>query len=81
MTQKFRFLKAKKIVYDAYQSGAECVKFQYHIPEDEMIKNDVIPGNSNESIWEIITRCTLSNEEEYDLKKYVDECHFIKIWA
>jgi len=71
------YQKAKKIVYDAYQSGAECVKFQYHIPEDEMIKNDVIPGNSNESIWDIISRCALSNEEEYDLKKYVDELGMI----
>jgi N-acetylneuraminate synthase len=71
------FQKAKKIVYDAFQSGIECVKFQYHIPEEEMIKNDVIPGNSNESIWDIISRCTLSEEEEHDLKKYVDELGMI----
>jgi len=53
-------LKAKKMVKDAFDNGAECVKFQCHIVEDEMIKNDVVPGNAAESIWEIIERCSLS---------------------
>ena len=30
--------KAKKMIDDAAKSGCECVKFQYHIPENEMIK-------------------------------------------
>ena len=71
------FLKAKKMIDDAHQSGAECVKFQYHITEEEMIKNDVIPGNTSESIWEIISRCSLTEEEEFKLKKYVDELDMI----
>ena len=71
------FLKAKKMIDDAHQSGAECVKFQYHITEEEMIKNDVVPGNTTESIWEIISRCSLTEEEEYRLKKYVDELDMI----
>ena len=45
------------MVDDAYSAGCECVKFQYHIPEEEMIKNNTIPGNANESIWNIIERC------------------------
>jgi len=71
------FLKAKKMIDDAHQSGAECVKFQYHITEEEMIKNDVVPGNTSESIWEIISRCSLTEEEEFKLKKYVDELDMI----
>jgi len=63
--------KAKKMVDDAYAAGCECVKFQYHIPEEEMIKNNTIPGNANESIWDIITRCTLNDDEEQELYKYV----------
>lgn len=71
------FDKAKKMVYDAYKSGAECVKFQCHIIEDEMIKNDVVPGNARESIWEIMKRCSLTLDEEIDLKKYVEELGMI----
>ncbi len=48
------FKKAKQMIFDASQQGAECVKFQCHIIEDEMIKNNVIPANAKESIWEIM---------------------------
>jgi len=71
------FNKAKKMIDDAHQSGAECVKFQYHITEEEMIKNDVIPGNTTESIWEVISRCSLTEQEEFELKNYVDELDMI----
>ena len=70
-------LKAKKMVKDAHDSGAECVKFQCHIIEDEMIKNDVIPGNKTESIWEIIERCSLSEDEEIILKNYTESLGLI----
>jgi len=62
------FKKAVKMVDDAYKSGAECVKFQCHIIEDEMVKNDVIPGNAKQSIWSIIERCSLTLQEEVKIK-------------
>ncbi len=65
--------KAKKMVDDAAAAGCECVKFQYHIPKNEMIKNNTIPGNAKESIWNIIKRCTLSAEEEMELYDYVKQ--------
>ena len=71
------FKKAIKMVDDAYKSGAECVKFQCHIIEDEMIKNDVIPGNAKEPIWNIIKRCSLTIEEDIKLKKYVENLGLI----
>lgn len=64
--------KAYKMVDDASNAGCECVKFQCHIIEDEMIPNDVIPGNASESIWEIMKRCRLSEEEEAGLKRYTE---------
>ena len=71
------FQKAKKMVKDAYECGAECVKFQCHIIEDEMLKNDVVPANAKESIWEIIKRCALTEEEDVELKKYVEKLGMI----
>ena len=71
------FRKAKKMINDAHQQGAECVKFQCHIIEDEMIKNNVVPSNAKESIWEIMKRCSLSEEEEIQLKKHTEELGMI----
>lgn len=71
------FLKAKKMILDAHTSGAECVKFQCHIIEDEMIKNNVIPKHTNESIWEIMKRCSFSEKEEIELKNYAEELDLI----
>jgi N-acetylneuraminate synthase len=64
--------KAIRMIDDAHSSGCECVKFQCHVIEDEMIPNDVIPGNSQESIWDIMERCSLNEEDERYLKNYVE---------
>jgi N-acetylneuraminate synthase len=71
--------KAKQMVEDAYNSGAECVKFQMHVVEDEMSKEakEVIPGNADESIWEIMERCSLTKEEHIQLKEFAEELGMI----
>ena len=38
--------KAIQMVDDAADAGGECAKFQCHIIDDEMIPNNVIPGNA-----------------------------------
>jgi sialic acid synthase SpsE len=68
-----RYDKAIRMVDDAVAAGAECVKFQSHVVEDEMIPNDVVPGNTTETIWDIMVRCALSEDEERDLKAYVEK--------
>jgi N-acetylneuraminate synthase len=69
--------KAKKMVDDAHSAGCECVKFQYHIPEEEMIKNNTIHGNEKESIWDIIKRCSLTETQEIELFEYVKKKNLI----
>jgi sialic acid synthase SpsE len=64
--------KALRMVDDAHSAGCECVKFQCHVIEDEMIPNEVVPGNATESIWDIMARCALTEEEERQLKAYVE---------
>jgi N-acetylneuraminate synthase len=61
------------MVDDAATVGAECVKFQCHVVDDEMIPNDVVPGNANESIEKIIRRCTFDEAQERFLKGYVEK--------
>jgi N-acetylneuraminate synthase len=73
------FEKALQMVQDAHSSGAECVKFQCHIIEDEMIAaaRETIPSNSDKSIYEIMQRCVLSYDEEKLLKQAVEELGMI----
>lgn len=67
--------KALQMVDDAKEAGAEIVKFQSHVIEDEMIPEArrVIPGNASESIYEIMSRCALTLNEEKELKRYVEK--------
>lgn len=66
------FNKAVRMVDDAAEAGCECVKFQCHVIDDEMIPNTVIPGNAKESIWDIMSRCALAEAEDVELKEYVE---------
>lgn len=63
---------AVEMVDAAADAGCECVKFQCHVIEDEMIPNDVVPGNAQESIWNIMQRCSLTEEEDRALMEYVE---------
>ena len=65
---------AFEMVDAAWKAGAEVVKHQTHVVEDEMSKEakKVIPGNASVSIYEIMQRCALSEEDEIKLKEYVE---------
>ena len=65
--------KAIQMIDGANDVGCECVKFQCHVVEDEMIPNNVIPGNASESIWDIMSRCSLSEADERIIKRYVEQ--------
>lgn len=67
--------EAKKIVDAALGSGAEVIKHQTHIVEDEMsdLAKSTIPGNADKSIYEIMDECSLNEEDEFSLMKYVEE--------
>ena len=67
--------KAIKMVDDAHKAGAECVKFQSHVVEDEMVPvaKKIAPGHTTENIWDIMVRCSLSETEALKIKKYVEK--------
>jgi sialic acid synthase SpsE len=72
------FDKAIQCVDAAVKAGADCVKFQSHITEAEMIPTDMKPGEiSEERLWDIIKRCELTGEEEIRIKKYCEDKEII----
>lgn len=65
---------AKEMVYAAYRAGARIIKHQTHIVDDEMCSaaKNVIPGNSDRSIYEIMKNCALSEKDERELMEYTE---------
>ncbi|CEN91388.1 N-acetylneuraminate synthase [[Clostridium] sordellii] len=65
---------AFEMVDAAYEAGAEVIKHQTHVVEDEMSKaaKKVIPGNTDVSIYDVMKRCALNEEDETKLKEYVE---------
>lgn len=65
---------AFEMVDAAIKGGAEIIKHQTHVVEDEMSgeAKKVIPGNADISIYEIMERCSLNEEDETKLKEYVE---------
>ncbi|BCN25705.1 N-acetylneuraminate synthase family protein [Vibrio alfacsensis] len=65
---------AFEMVDAAIQSGAEVIKHQTHVVDDEMSHEakSVVPGNSDVSIYQIMERCALSEKDEIKLQEYVE---------
>ena len=63
---------AKQMVAAAVAAGAEVIKHQTHIVEDEMsqLARKTIPGNADKSIYDIMADCALNEEDEYALMQY-----------
>ena len=66
---------AKRIVDAAVKAGAEIIKHQTHIAEDEMSleAKKIIPMNANKNIFDLIEECSLNEKEELELKKYIEK--------
>ena len=66
--------EAKKLADLAAESGADIIKSQFHIPSEEMSREakNVIPPHTKKSIYEIIDDCSLTIDEEFELKNHID---------
>jgi len=66
--------EAFRLVDAAIRGGAEVIKHQTHVVEDEMSHHakSVVPGHTVESIYEIMASCALNEEDEIKLKDYIE---------
>jgi N-acetylneuraminate synthase len=65
--------RAIAIADSAIKAGAEVIKHQTHIPDEEMSveARSIKPGNSNKNIYEIIKKCSLNESDEKKLFDYI----------
>ena len=64
---------AKALVDAAVNAGADAIKFQHHIVEEEMLVNDLSSDNFDEPLHEFLRVNALSLDQHHDLKAYCDE--------
>ncbi len=65
---------AKKMAELAISNGADIIKTQLHLPSYEMSHEakKVIPQHTKKSIFAIMEDCSLSIDEEYEFKNFVE---------
>ena len=64
---------AKEMAKSALRAGAKIIKHQTHIAEAEMAEEakQIQPINADRNIYDLIDKCSLSEDDEYKLMQYV----------
>ena len=68
---------AKKMVKQAKLAGADCIKFQHHLPDEEMLPEIPMSDNFDEPLYEFLEKYALSLEQHIELRRYCDEIGII----
>jgi N-acetylneuraminate synthase len=63
---------AKEMIRQAKLAGADCIKFQHHIPEEEMLPDVPMSDNFNMPLFEFLKKYALSLEQHRELKAYCE---------
>ena len=65
--------RAYAMVDAARASGADVIKFQHHIPDEEMLRDIPMSQNMKEPLYDFLVRNALSIGEHVSLKRHCDE--------
>jgi N-acetylneuraminate synthase len=68
---------AEQMVYMAHAMGADCIKFQIHVLENEMLRHAPQSENFEESLWDTLERTNLSINEHIRLKNLCENIGII----
>lgn len=69
---------AKEMALQAKLSGADAVKFQHHLPDEEMLRDGVpMSSNFNMPLYEFLQKYALTLEQHYQLLDYCKEIGII----
>lgn len=68
--------RAREMILCAKTAGADVVKFQHHIPHEEMLREIPLSSNMGEPLWDFLERNALSIEQHVEL---ADFCQQVEI--
>ena len=69
--------KAKKMIELAKKAGADVVKFQHHLPDEEMLPDVPKSDNFNESLYDFLKKNALKLNDHKILKDYCQKIGII----
>lgn len=64
---------AKEMVRLSKIAGANAVKFQHHLPDEEMLPNTPMSDNMSEPLYDFLKKYALKLDQHIELKQYCDE--------
>ncbi len=64
---------AKKMALLAKLAGANAVKYQHHLPDEEMMPDTPMSSNMNEPLYDFLVRNALKIEEHVEVANYCKE--------
>ena len=64
---------AKEMCRQAKLAGADCIKFQHHLPDEEMLKDIPMSDNFDIPLYEFLQLNALTLDDHIELMKYCEE--------
>lgn len=64
---------AKEMALQAKLAGADCIKFQHHLPDEEMLPDVPMSSNFDIPLYEFLKLHALKLEQHIQLKEYCDK--------
>jgi N,N'-diacetyllegionaminate synthase len=64
---------ARDMAQEAKLAGADAIKFQHHLPYEEMLPETPMSDNFAEPLYDYLQKYSLTIEHHYELKRYCDE--------
>lgn len=64
---------AKEMALQAKLAGADCVKYQHHLPDEEMLPDVPMSSNFDIPLYEFLKLHALKLSDHIELKKYCDD--------
>jgi sialic acid synthase SpsE len=68
---------AREMSLRAKLSGADAIKFQHHLPDEEMLKNIHLSDNFEEPLYDFLLKNALKIDDHIALKSFCDEIGII----
>jgi N-acetylneuraminate synthase len=64
---------ARETVLQAKLAGADAIKFQHHLPDEEMLPSAPMSDNFSEPLYDFLKRCSLKLDQHAELKKLCEK--------